>query len=120
MYTYDDETMKQIPPVLSPGEKLHIVIPQDECITHMNEKPQKVWMQNGEQPLRSKGNGCTIMILDWIIETSGHLHLSPEQIADQEKLPEDKHLRVTDAWRIIYPGKNHDRWWDLEQLKDQL
>ena len=29
-------------------------------------------------------------------------------------------LWVTDAWRIIYPRKNHDKWWDLEQLKDQL
>jgi len=30
------------------------------------------------------------------------------------------HLQVTDAWRIIYPRKNHDKWWDLAQLKDQL
>ncbi|KIM87773.1 hypothetical protein PILCRDRAFT_48496, partial [Piloderma croceum F 1598] len=26
---------------------------------------------------------------------------------------------VTDARRIIYPGKNHDGWWDLKQLMDQ-
>jgi len=37
MYTYDDMTMEQIPPQLGPGEKLHIVVPQDECIAHVNE-----------------------------------------------------------------------------------
>jgi hypothetical protein len=60
------------------------------------------------------------MISDWICETFGHLHLSEEQITDQAKLPEAERLRVTDAQRIIYPGKNHDKWWDLEQLKDQI
>jgi hypothetical protein len=37
MYTYDDVTMEQIPPQLSPKEKLHIVVLQDECIAHVNE-----------------------------------------------------------------------------------
>jgi hypothetical protein len=39
---------------------------------------------------------------------------------NQAKLPEDQRLHVTDACQIIYPGKNHDAWWDLVQLKDQL
>jgi hypothetical protein len=48
------------------------------------------------------------------------LHLSEEQITDQAKLPEAEWLRVTNARRIIYLGKNHNKWWDLEQLKDQI
>lgn len=60
------------------------------------------------------------MISDWIIKTTRHLHLSEEQIAAQANLPEAQHLRVTNAQRIIYPGKNHDKWWDLERLKDRL
>jgi hypothetical protein len=60
------------------------------------------------------------MTADWICETFGCLHLSDEQITNQAKLPEDQQLCITDACRIIYPGKNHDAWWDLAQLKDQL
>ena len=120
MYTYDDITMEPIPPTLGPGQKLHILVPQDECIAHVNETPRKVWLLNGEQPLRKKGNGRAIMISDWIIETCGRLRLSPEQIAHQATLPEASCLRVTDTRRIIYPGENHDKWWDLAQLKEQL
>ena len=120
MYKYDDVTMEPIPPQLAPGEKLHILLPQDECIANVNEQPRKVWLKDGQQPLRKKGKGRAIMISDWICETFGRLCLSEEQIADQAKLPEAERLRVTDARRIIYPGKNHDKWWDLEQLKDQI
>src|SRR5882762_2129277 len=120
MYTYDDETMEPIPPILGPGQKLHILLPQDETITHVNETPRRVWLLNGQQPLCKKGNRRAIMISDWIIETCGWLRLSPEQVVDQAKLPQASRLRVTNAHRIIYPGKNHDKWWDLPQLKDQL
>jgi len=52
MYTYDDMTMEQISPQLGPKEKLHItVVPQDECIAHINEQPRTVWLLNEEQPL---------------------------------------------------------------------
>jgi hypothetical protein len=44
--------------------------------------------EDGEQPLRKKGNGCAIMISYWICETFGRLRLSDEQIAEQAKLPE--------------------------------
>ena len=120
MCTYDHVTMEPISPLLGAGEKLHVLLPQDECITHVGEKPGIVWLKDGEQPLRKKGNGCAIMISDWICETFGRLRLSEEQIVNQAKLPEAQRLRVTDARRIIYPGKNHDGWWDLEQLKEQL
>ena len=51
MYKYDDVTMEQIPPQLGPGEKLHVLLPQDECITHVNETPCIMWLKDGEQPL---------------------------------------------------------------------
>jgi hypothetical protein len=60
------------------------------------------------------------MISNWIIETCGQLRFAPEQIAHQATLPEASCLHITDARRIIYPGKNHDKWWDLAQLKEQL
>ena len=27
---------------------------------------------------------------------------------------------MTDAHKIIYPGKNTDKWWDLPQLMEQM
>jgi hypothetical protein len=109
--------MEPIPLKLGPVEKLHVLVPQDGYITHVNETPRKVWLKDGDQPLQKKGNGQAIMTADWICETFGRLCLSDEQIMNQAKLPEDQRLRITDACQI---GNNHDAWWDLVQLKDQL
>ena len=98
MYTYNDITMEPIPPQLAPGERLHILLPQDECIVNVNEQPCKVWLQKGQQPPCKKGKGHAIMISDWICETFGCLHLSEEQITDQAKLPEGEWLWVMDTW----------------------
>jgi hypothetical protein len=35
------------------------------------------------------------------------------KIAVQLESLEASQLRATDACRIIYPGKNHNAWWDL-------
>lgn len=48
------------------------------------------------------------------------MKLSDEQIAAQSKLPKLQCLKVTNSHKIIYPGKNHDAWWDLKQLMDQM
>jgi hypothetical protein len=59
-------------------------------------------------------------VSDFICETTGRLALSTKQIAAQLELPEASRLHATDAHRIIYPGKNHNAWWDLNQLIDQV
>jgi hypothetical protein len=38
---------------------------------------------------------------------------------DQMALPKAGRLRVFDAHKIIYLGKNHDAWWDFKQLWEQ-
>ena len=39
----------------------------------------------------------------------------------QRKLPIKQHCQhIINAHQIIYPRKNHDKWWDLAQLKEQL
>jgi hypothetical protein len=105
MYTYDDKTMEPIPPVLGPGEKLHIPVAHDESIFHVNKHPRRAWLADGQQPLRKKGHGRAIHISDFILETHGRLALTESQIAAQANLPEASRLRVTDARKIIYPGK---------------
>lgn len=119
MCKYDDKTLQQIPPTLGVGEKEHVLLPQDETTVHTNDGPRRAWLKGDQQPLKSKGNGRGIHVSDWICETTGRLALTPEQIADQMALPEAERLRVFDARKIIYPGKNHDAWWDLEQLRAQ-
>ena len=56
----------------------------------------------------------------FIVEQTGCQVISPEQIAEQEKLPESKWLSCYDSWVIIYPGKNGDRWWNCNKLVDQV
>jgi hypothetical protein len=41
MCKYDDVTMEPIPPILGPGEKEHVLLPQDECIVSTNDGPHK-------------------------------------------------------------------------------
>lgn len=120
MSRYDDKTLEPILPTLTPGQKEHVLVPQDETTVHTNEGPCRAWLKGDQQPLKRKGNGRGIHVSDFICETTGWLALSTEQIAAQLELPEASRLRATDARRIIYPGKNHDAWWDLNQLIDQV
>ena len=120
MYDYDDTTMQPIAPKLGPNEKLHIFLTQDECYVHVLEHARRQWLAKGQQPLRKKGQGCGIHISDWILETRGRLVLNADEIVAQAALPPESRLRVTDAHKIIYPGKNADKWWDLPQLMEQI
>jgi hypothetical protein len=120
MCKYDDKTMEPIPPTLAPGEKKHMLVLQDECLVNTNDSPRRQWLKADQQPLKKKGNGRGIHICNWIYERSGQLALTEEQIATQAALPEEQCLKVMDAQKIIYPGKNHDAWWDLDQLMEQM
>ena len=120
MATYDDKTLKPIPPTLGPGEKEHILVPQDECLNSTNDGRFWMWMQKKQQLLKKKGNGQDIHISGWVSKETGHLRLSEEQLAVQAAFPEDQHLPVTDSHVIIYPGKGFDDWWNLKQLMDAM
>ena len=108
--------MEPIPLTLASGEKEHMLLPQDECLVNTNDSPRHQWLKSDQQLLKKKGNGHGIHISNWICEC---LALNAEQIAAQAALPAEQHLKFTDAWKIIYPGKNHDAWWNLDQLMEQ-
>jgi hypothetical protein len=118
MIKYESAEMTPVYPKLAPGERIHIPIDQDESIVHTNEYRHRVWMLKGEQPLRRKGNGRAIHISDFICGPVGCLQLTDDTLATHEQLPLDSPLRLpqTDARKIIYPGKNHNKWWDIQQL----
>ncbi|KAI5116463.1 hypothetical protein M0805_006723 [Coniferiporia weirii] len=118
---YEEETLAPLPLNLGPGEREHILIVQDESIFHVNDQCQEMWLANGERPLHQKGNGHAIHISDFLCEGSGtgRLSLTESQLAEHSKLPSDQQLQITDVWKVIYPGKNHDKWWDMPQLLTQ-
>lgn len=118
-YHFDDETLEPIMPTLGPGEKPHIPIYQDKSIFCSNELQHHVWAKDGKTPLQKKGQGKSTHISGLILEFCGCLRLTPEQIAEQEKLPEAEWV-VHCTNEIIYPGKNSDRWWNAECLIAQV
>ena len=119
MCKYDDKTIEPILPTLTPGEKEHMLVPQDKCIVSTNDSQRHLWLKADQQPLKKKGNCHSIHISDWICKCSGQLALNEEQIAMQAALLEAQCLKITDACKIIYPGKNHNAWWNLDQLIKQ-
>jgi hypothetical protein len=93
---------------------------QDECYAYVLGHLHCQWLAKGQQPLQKKGNGHGIHISDYMLETRGHLVLNADDIAARASLLPDSHLHITDACKIIYPGKNMDKWWDFPRLMEQL
>jgi hypothetical protein len=120
---YDDETMEPLPLELPPGQqRLHFIY-QDESAFHANALEEKIYLLPGEQPLRKKGQGRLVHVSDFIIENTGRLSLSEEQIYQLKNTGQwtpSLEEYNGDARKIIYPGKNHDAWWDLKQLIAQV
>ena len=122
MIRYEGDDMTPIYPTLAPGQKVYIVVNHDESIFHVNDMKRRMWLQHGQQPIKKKGNGRSIHVSDFICEQVGRLRLVDDVLEEHEKLPLDSPLRLptTEARKIIYPGKNHDKWWDVNQLMTQL
>ena len=113
IFTGDDLEV-QINPELGEGEKIHVVVTQDEKTFQSNDDQKSGWRPKNEQPLRKKGQGRTMHVSDFLTETIGRLKLSDEQkLVVGVDFPHDAQV-------IIHPGKNADGWWNLEQLIDQV
>ena len=79
---YNDKDLEIIQPTLNPGttEQKHIPVHCDESIFRSNELQQRVWVMGGKMPVRKKGQGKAIHVLDFITEKMGRLSLSEEQV----------------------------------------
>ena len=103
-----------IDPDLSLGESLHILVTHDESLFHANDGCKSGWGPESEQPIHKKGQGRAIHVSEFLCETLGRLKLSDEQCAAVgNDFP-------TEARVIIHPGKNHDGFWNVEQLVKQV
>ncbi|KDQ65239.1 hypothetical protein JAAARDRAFT_53079 [Jaapia argillacea MUCL 33604] len=114
--TYNNKILEPIKPVLRPGKRLHIPIFHDESIFHVNDLCHRVWVKDGKMPLHKKGQGWAIHVSDFILEQTGQLVMSESQRVKNKALDPSKKLPCMDAHQIIYLGKNHDGWWNIEQL----
>src|SRR5882724_9441824 len=116
----NDDTLDVTYPELQLDERVHIVINHDEMSIATNEQRRRLWLAEGQQPLRKKGNGRSVHVSDFILETMGRLCLTQTQLGAQAQLPIGNRLQKMDARTIIYPGKNADAWWDMAQLLMQI
>lgn len=77
------------PPVLQPGKNIHYCIFHNETCVHANDQCNCTRQREGEQPLCDKSwdriNHCS----DYIIEPSGRLCLSEDEIKIQLTLPKE-------------------------------
>jgi hypothetical protein len=55
---------------------------------HANDQFNFVWIKEDEQPLHNKSRGHIVHVSDFIVEHSGCLVLSDDEIMEQMKLPE--------------------------------
>lgn len=94
------------------GLRETVFVYHDESTVHANKRPQQAWLMPGVSELRTKSDGRLSHISDFILETHGRLEI----------LQGNKHtgLASTDAAVVIYPGTKGDKWWDMQQLCDQV
>ena len=76
MAKYEGETMKRIPPILESNDKEIILVIYDECIFYSNNRKQDVWIKSGQLLLRKKGNGCSIIVSEFLLEECDQLKLN--------------------------------------------
>ena len=108
MPTYDDTTLEPNFPILEAAQHLHIAIYHDEMSMATNEQHHCLWLTEGQQPLPKKGNRQSVHVSNFILEMDGWLALTMGQLEAQAQLQPDQQLGITNACKIILPGKNGD------------
>jgi len=69
----EDEVWKEIEPILKQGEKKVVQFTHDECCYYAHDGKKMVWIEKGEQLLRKKGDGKTIMVSGFMCPCHGLL-----------------------------------------------
>src|SRR5207248_2908848 len=113
MPTFVGNEMIQINPDISSNQQLHIFITHDECLFYANDDRPIIWAPIGEPPLRKKGQGKSIMVSDFLLETDGRLKLNENEISLYPEVP-------IEARKFLKPEKNEEEWWTAEHLLDQI
>ncbi|CAG8718221.1 13358_t:CDS:2 [Rhizophagus irregularis] len=89
-----------------------ILVTHDECIFSAYDGSRSLWIPDGEQPLRKKGNGRSIHVSEFLTDVCGRLAL-PDEMQVSDDFPRE-------ACVIMHPGKNNDGWWKADDLISQV
>ncbi|KAF9016275.1 hypothetical protein BDZ89DRAFT_920736, partial [Hymenopellis radicata] len=84
---YEGDNMTPKEPILKPGEKRHRILAHDETCVHANDQSLFVWEREDEHELRKKERGRVVHVSGFVLEDSGTLKLSEEEIEREKKLP---------------------------------
>ena len=103
MPIFEGDNMDQKNPFLPDGKKLHILVTHDECLFYANDDRPLIWAPLGEPPLRKKGQGKSIMVSEFLLETIGCLKLTDEQAQLHPEISQE-------ARKFLRPGKNEEGW----------
>ena len=98
----------ETPPSLRQDETEIVLVVHDETTFSANDGKKSVWIQDGNPPLRPKGDGNSVMMSEFLCPCHGRLF----NYSDGSN--------IIMATEIIKPGINRDGWWDNEDLCKQL
>ena len=101
----------KVDPELEDGQHIHILVTYDETTFQSNNGQKSDWKPKNEQPLRKKRQRRIMHVSDFLTDTIGRLKLSEDKIDN---------TILNEACIIINLGKNFDKWWNIDQLIDQI
>jgi hypothetical protein len=103
----------EIEPLYWPWEKEIILVVHDESIFYSNDGKRGIWSEDGEMPLRAKGNGKSLMVSEFLSEACGRLSLTTAERFAHPDVPKDARV-------MLKPGKNAEGYWTAEHLMEQV
>lgn len=115
---FEEDGSWEKPPGLRPGEKPMVLVTHDESTFNANDGKRRLWLKQGEQPLRPKGKGKGIMVSGFL--TPGGILRVPDHVPDAELLTnptwprDDKGKPVREAIEYLEYGK--DNYWTGEKM----
>ncbi|KAI9492754.1 hypothetical protein BDB00DRAFT_873150 [Zychaea mexicana] len=89
-----DDMRTVIPPELRPGQQKIVFVTHDECTFYANDGKSTLWLQEGENVLRKKGPGLSIMVSEFQCPCHGTMK-----------------IKGWTSRRVIHAGANRDGYW---------
>ncbi|CAG8643272.1 1759_t:CDS:2 [Cetraspora pellucida] len=119
MPDWSDDLMQQINPILPARERLHILVTHDESVFYANDGQKAFWTPIGKLPLCSKSAGGSIMVSEFLCDTIRQLRLDNVYQQQYNSFSFEQQI-PTEAHCIIHPGNNHDGYWTISDMAQQL
>ena len=95
------------------GIRPFILVTHDESTFAAHDGLKRLWLPDGKQPLRKKGQGRFIHVSDFLCNIIGWLAL------DEEKAAQHPDLQAA-ACIIMQPDTQHYGWWTSDKLCKQV